>query len=222
MSRKWADPALAPLRSLGHFFSVNPPLRLSLVLAAFCAACDGSSAPEPKPESDVVVPLDVLPADFVAEDQPMKMLSEGDPIQLVAAPQGGHVIHIGARVRGLGSDTVNIRTRLRDPATNAIQTEEARDIVMRPVPGQPEWMEPDLRSVSQVTHIPACPNYDDVTLLDTLWKLEVVVDELEGPGLGSATVGVKPACQQADQALAAMCKCECAPSYVLGKCAGAL
>jgi hypothetical protein len=186
---------------------------------ALVAACDGDDGPKTKPESDVVIPLDVLPADFVAENQPMKMLAEGDSIQLVAAPQGGHVIHVGARVRGLGSDTVNIRTRLRDPATNAIQTEEARDIVMRPVPGQPEWMEPDLRSVSQVTHIPACPNYDPVTLLDAPWKLEVIIDEIDGRGLGSATVGVKPSCAQTGAGPLKQCQCECEPSYVLGKCA---
>lgn len=190
-----------------------------LPLAGLTSGCQGESEPRSKPKSDVVVPLEVLPADFVAQDQPMKMLSEGDGIQLVAAPQGGHVIHIGARVRGLGSDTVNLRTRLRDPVTYAIQMEEARDIVMRPVPGQPEWMEPDLRSVSQVTHIPACPNYDDVVLVGALWKLEVIVEELEGPGLGSASLGVKPMCAQADAALAAMCKCECEAKYVLGKCA---
>lgn len=189
-------------------------------LASLLAISCEESAPAPKPKSDVVVSLEVLPADFVAENQPMKMLAEGDSIALVAAPQGGHVIHIGARVRGLGSDTVNIRTRLRDPATNAIEMEEARDIVMRPVPGQPEWMEPDLRSVSQVTHIPACPNYDPSVLLDAPWKLEVIIEEIEGPGRGSAIVGVRPACQQPDAPLQAMCKCECEPEYVLGKCAG--
>lgn len=192
---------------------------LLLGSALALAACGKDDPKEPEPVSDVVIPLEVLPADFVAENQPMKMLSEGDAIQLAAAPQGGHVLHIGARVKGLGSDTVNLRTRLRDPATNAIQMEEARDIVMRPVPGEPEWMEPDLRSVSQVTHIPACPNYDAVTLLDAPWKLEVIVDEIEGQGLGSATLGVKPECSQTSAALLAMCKCECEPKYVLGKCA---
>ncbi|MCC6668348.1 MAG: hypothetical protein IT375_31680 [Polyangiaceae bacterium] len=184
-------------------------------------ACKNEPGPEPEPKSDVVVVLDVLPGDFVAENEPLKMLSAGDPIQLVPAPQGGHVIHVGARVRGLGSDTVNIRSRLRDPKTNAIEMEEARDIVMRPVDGQPEWMEPDLRSVSQVTHIPACPNYDAVVLLGATWTLEVIIDEIEGPGLGTARVDVSPACSQADGPAKAQCQCECEPNYVLGKCAAA-
>lgn len=193
-----------------------PLLFLPCLLVA-ATAC--KSEPEPEPKSDVVVPLDVLPGDFMGENQPLKMLSAGDAIQLVAAPQGGHVIHVGARVRGLGSDTVNLRSRLRDPATNAIEMEEARDVVMRPVPGQPEWMEPDLRSVSQVTHIPACPNYDDAVLLGAPWTLEVIIDEIEGPGLGTARVDVKPACAQAEDTAQARCKCECEPKYVLGKCA---
>lgn len=183
------------------------------------AACKSESDPQPKPKPDVVVVLDVLPGDFVAEKQPMKMLADGDSVKLVAAPQGGHVIHVGARVRGLASDTVNIRTRLRDPKSDAIQIEEARDVVMRPVDGQPGWMEPDLRSVSQVTHIPACPNYDAVLLLDSPWTLEVIIDEIEGPGLGSARVEVEPACEQSEGDAVARCKCECEPNYVLGKCA---
>ncbi len=183
------------------------------------AACKNGSDPEPKPKPDVVVVLDVLPGDFVAEKQPMKMLVDGDSVKLVAAPQGGHVIHVGARVRGLASDTVNIRTRLRNPKSDAIQIEEARDVVMRPVDGQPEWMEPDLRSVSQVTHIPACPNYDAVVLLDAPWILEVIIDEIDGPGLGSARIEVKPACEQSDASAEARCQCECEPDYVLGKCA---
>ncbi|MBK7580445.1 MAG: hypothetical protein IPI67_09595 [Myxococcales bacterium] len=193
------------------------PLFLAALVVAGCGKGDGE--PKPKPKPDVVVDLEILPADFVAENQPLKLLSEGDPIALVPAPQGGHVIHVGARVLGLTSDTVNLRSRLRDPASNAIQMEEARDVVMKPVPGQPGWMEPDLRSVSQVTHIPACPNYDADVIVDAPWKLEVIIDEIDGPGLGSASVVVKPACAQTDPTQLALCQCECGPGYVLGKCA---
>ncbi|MFO0565478.1 MAG: hypothetical protein U0263_07435 [Polyangiaceae bacterium] len=198
-----------------------PALRL-WPLAVLLVACSEKS-PDPgdeKPKSDVVIPLEIKPGDFVAEKQPMKMLGPGDAIQLVSAPQGGHVIHIGARVKGLGGDVVNIQTRLLDPTSHEIRMQEGRDIVMKPVPGEPEWKEPDLRSVSQVTHIPACPNYDVSPILDAAFDLEVVIQEVDGPGQGSSTLAVKPGCLQTDPSKLAQCKCECEPNYALGKCTG--
>jgi len=197
-----------------------------LTMLALCggltSSCGGDDAKtDPKDAGpDGPVTLDVYPGDFVEEDLPMKMLADGDEVKLVSAPQGGHVVHIGARVRGLKTDVVNIRARIRDPQTNAIQVEEARDIVMKPVAGEPDLMEPDPRSVSQVTHIPTCPNYDAYDLVDQSWTLEVLIDEVAGPGVGSATLGIKLTCQQADASSKAQCHCECEANYVLGKCSG--
>lgn len=167
------------------------------------------------------VVLDVYPGDFVEEDQPMNMLKEGDFVQLVAAPQGGHVSHPGAQVRGLTNDIANMRAEIVDIATGAIKTYEARDVVMKPVPGQPDLMQNDLRSVSQVTHIPVCPNYDPVaSFVDTDWNLRLTVTEVDGPGQGVATLKIKLGCLQTDPSDKAQCECECEPDYVLGKCAG--
>jgi len=200
-----------------------PGLRaLSYLATLALIACGGGDADPGTHDSGPVGPvtLEVFPGDFVSEDTPLVMLSEGDPVKLVAAPQGGHVIHVGAQVRGLSSDIVNLRGRIRDPATDAIVTEEARDVVMKPVPGAPDLMQPDLRSVSQVTHIPACPDYEDFDLVDQPFTLEVVITEIEGPGVGSARLGVRPSCEQSDATEKAQCQCECQASYVLGKCSG--
>jgi len=193
-----------------------------LLLGASTVGCGKSDPASPGHDarSDATVALDVYPTDFIAENTPMNLLAEGAAVQLVSAPQGGHVIHVGARVRGLSSDQVNIRARIRDPDSNVIQTEEARDVVMKPVPGEPDLMENDLRSVSQVTHIPACPDYDAVDIVDRSWRLEVIVREISGPGEGSATLVIELVCSQTEPGEKAQCQCECEKNYVLGKCVG--
>jgi hypothetical protein len=91
---------------------------------------------------------------------------------------------------------------------------------MKPVPDQPDLMENDLRSVSQLTHIPACPDYDAIDIVDRAWKLEVIIREVDGLGEGSATVTIELRCLQSDPAAKAQCQCECEKNYVLGKCTG--
>jgi len=187
------------------------------LLALACSESDGGPKDKDSGPPDPVT-LEVFPADFVAENTPLKMLSDGDPIQLIAAPQGGHVIHVAAKVRGMTRDIANLRARIRYPDTNLIQTEEARDVVWKPVPGEPDLMQPDPSSITQVSHIPACPDYETSDIVDQLWKLEVVVTEVDGPGVGSTTIGVVPKCLQTDPADETQCRCECEALYVLGKC----
>lgn len=187
------------------------------ILVPLAASCGGGDRASHPADSGAVT-LEVFPGDFVEEGSPLKMLAEGDGLQLVAAPQGGHVAHVGAKVRGLSSSVVTLRARLRDPVTDAVRAEEARDVVMKPVPEQPDLMQPDLESVSQVTHIPACPDYEATDLVDQPFVLEVSVREVGGPGAGSATLGIVLACQQSDPAAQARCRCECAANYTLGKC----
>jgi hypothetical protein len=193
--------------------------RLALCFALATVACGNEPAPEPKDGGSVEpVALTLYPGDFVAEDAPLSMLSEGDPVALVAAPQGGHVIHVAPKVRGMTRNIANLRVRVRDPGTNLIQVEEARDVVWKPVPGEPDLMQPDLASVTQVSHVPACPDYDARSIVDTPWNLELIVKEVDGPGTGSVTIGVVPSCLQTDPGDQQQCVCECEAGYVLGKC----
>lgn len=192
-----------------------------VLVFALCAVACGNDPPEDSPkDSGSVAPvtLELFPGDFVAEDTPLAMLSEGDPVSLAAAPQGGHVIHVAAKVRGMTVDIANLRVRLREPDTNLIQVEEARDVVWKPVPGEPDLMQPDLASITQVSHVPSCPDYDARSIVGVPWNIEIVVTETGGPGKGSVTLGVLPSCEQADPVDKAQCQCECEANYVLGKC----
>ena len=166
------------------------------------------------------VPLEIQPALFTEEKQPLLVLSEGADAPLWRATQGGHVMLVGARIRNSRSDTLDIRTRLRNPDDNALYAEESRTFVAKPVPDMPELIESDIRSRSQVSHLALCPNYETRSIIEEPWLLEVVITELyeSPPRTGTATLTITPACEDDDPLALARCECECAPGYVLGKC----
>ena len=61
---------------------------------------------------------------YTPPEEPVCLLNKGDPIELWRAPQGGHVLVVGARVRGLDSDTISLRVRVRDPESDRILAEK--------------------------------------------------------------------------------------------------
>jgi hypothetical protein len=145
--------------------------------------------------------------------------SDGSPLQLWNASQGGHVALIGAQIEGVGGDTIELRARLSDPETGFLVAEEARTVVVRPVPGSDALKQTDIRARSQMTHVPLCPDYDTRPIVDQPYDLEVIVTELyvTPPRKGSARVRVTPTCGDLTET-PEVCRCECAASYTLGKC----
>lgn len=154
----------------------------------------------------------------------MRLLSDGDPIELVAALQGGFVIYVAAQVEEFRSTQAEIVARLIDPTTSALRREDKRTIVMKPIDGQPGWKQPDLRSRSQVAHLVVCPNEETKDVFGQPFRLElrmteVADDSFKGPPrTGSATVNVTPNCADSDANLKKRCNCECEANYALGKC----
>jgi hypothetical protein len=165
-------------------------------------------------------PVLVLPGQFTGENEALRMLSDGDPVDLVQPPQGGHVIFIGAKVQNLAPeiDTVDLSVRFRRLGSGSIIQEERRTIVMRPVDGEPGWKQPDLRSRSQFGQPALCPDYDHEDIVGTELTLEVEVTPIYV--LSPVTSGgVRRVVATCDRALdEALCLCECTANYVLGRC----
>ncbi len=158
-------------------------------------------------------------AAFVDEGLPLVLLGDGDVLDLSAAIQGGHVMYVAAQVENLQSSTAEIQAELRVPETGAIFAREARTVAMRPVDGETNWWQPDIRSRSQVAHVPACPNYDkELSIRDETWQLDVTVVRLEDNAEATTSVQVVPTCRFSDATLQARCECECATDYGLGEC----
>jgi hypothetical protein len=163
--------------------------------------------------------LEVQPLMYTPIDMPVDLVEEGDAIELWRAPQGGHVLLVGARVKNLESDTVELRARLLDGETGAIVAEEARTVLMVEADDAPGWMQNDRRTRSQVCHVPVCPDYDDADVRDREHRLQVEVTALYSnfaTGVGERRV--LPTCMQEHPDELATCECECEADYVLGKC----
>lgn len=170
-------------------------------------------------DDDAPRELVVLPAQFVAENVPLRMLAEGDSIDLWPAPQGGHVVLVAAKVRNLVGDTVLLRVRARYPDTPFIVAEEARSVKMVPAPGEPGTMQPELETRTQVAHIPLCPDYDPTDIVNRPLEFVVQVTSTAGEERQSGAVALHlyPTCDPGttDEPF---CRCECSANYVLGKC----
>lgn len=81
-------------------------------------------------------------------------------------------------------------------------------------------MQPDLQTRTQVAHVPLCPDYDPMDIVDRPLEfvLQVTSTSSDDPSQsGTTTLHLYPTCASgaADEAF---CRCECSANYVLGKC----
>ena len=207
-----------------------------LVIAAVGSGCGGSGGSDgarDNPKSDGSAgssaedasgpgDLEVRPFMYTPPEQPVAMLENGGPIELYRPPQGGHVILVGARVKGLESDYIELRVRVRVPETRLILAEKVTTVAMETVPEDPSFKQNDRRSISQVAHIAVCPDYDARDIVGAEQLIEVTVTELYADfSTGSAEVSVVPTCMQTSAAEKTHCECECTANYVLGRCGAA-
>jgi hypothetical protein len=163
--------------------------------------------------------LAVTPAIYHPADQSLIDVSDGDRVGLERPPQGGIVLFVGARVRGLGDPTVELRGRLLD-LSGAPVAEEGRVVDLNPTPGDATLWQPDLRSITSVSNIAVCPppSTEPLDRFDRVYTLEVVVTERVSGRAGSARRRVTAACLQSDPTQRDLCRCVCAAGFVIGKC----
>ncbi|MET0591301.1 MAG: hypothetical protein ABW133_01290 [Polyangiaceae bacterium] len=160
----------------------------------------------------------VLPAQFTEENMPLRMLREGDSIDLWAAPQGGHVVLVGAKVKNFAADTAILRVRVRYPDTPFIIAEEARSVKFVPIPGEPDTKQPELETRTQVAHVPLCPDYDPMDIVDAPLEFSVTVtSQGDAAQTAQTTLRLSPSCKASAEG-ETFCRCECSANYVLGKC----
>ena len=162
-------------------------------------------------------PIAVTPAMYRV-DKTLVDVADGDEISLEFPPQGGHVLFVGARVRGLEDDLAELRGRLRNPDDDTIIAEEGRTVAFDPSPDDPGLKIPDLRNYANVANVAVCPSYTGLDHSGRSFILEVTVTGTSSNQIGSATRLVVPTCQQADPTERQYCVCDCAANYFLGKC----
>lgn len=164
-------------------------------------------------------PLDVVPLLLVAPTGPVQPIDDGDTLSLRLPPQGGFVLWVTAKARGVTSPQLEVRYRLRSLATGLIVAEEGRTPEVAPLPDEPGWSMPAPLDFRNINHVPVCPNYGDEPLLEVAMLLEVLVAERDGEGgpagrKGQASRTVTLSCGPDSFS----CTCECSVGYALGGC----
>jgi hypothetical protein len=174
----------------------------------FAAGC-GAGAPKGA--------MVVTPAAYDPQAMTESPLSDGAPIDLVRPPQGGYVLFVGALVKNLGETTVVIDGQLSD-GSGALVSEDKRTVTMVASPGDPTLFQPDLRSYTGVANIAVCPSTSPTDRDGVPFQLTLEVTEPGSGRTGTGKITVTPSCRQSDPTQLALCQCECAGNYSLGKC----
>jgi hypothetical protein len=174
-----------------------------------CVALGGCSPAD----ADPTEALEIRAFRYEPPELEVASLADGDSVELWHAPQGGFVLPIGARVRGLDSSNIEIRARLSDTETQEVFGEHVRIALMASLADEPGWVENDRRSITQFAHIPLCPSPLAVDPLVSERLLSVSVLELHADDSeGHTDVRVTLRCPEDPPEVALACARECAPT----------
>jgi hypothetical protein len=204
----------------------------TVCLVAFCAtACadggegqtgglgEGGQAASGNEDAGPELPALVMhPGMFVEEDMPLIPKHDGDDIEIQLALQGGQVIYVAGQLENLQGDIARIESKLIDPETMEVRVEDRRSIVMKPVPGEANLWQPDIRSRSQVSHLVVCPNDEPRSIVGEPWIIEITMSDLDGPRSVTESLTITPVCRQPSGDPQELCTCQCEADYEPGKC----
>jgi hypothetical protein len=176
----------------------------------------GCGAGAPSPAASITV----TPASYDATAMALTDLAPGGPIDLVFPPQGGFVLFVGARVRGLDNGNVEMRAQMIDPTSQAVIAENKRVVTLQRDPADAASWIPDLRSFQNVPNVTMCPSTSATDRFGVPLTLALTVTELSSSRAGMATLSTVPSCRQSDAKQLALCQCECGANWTPTRCAG--
>ena len=160
----------------------------------------------------------VLPASLKAPDAPLNLLSDGDPLVVALAPQGGYFSFVTARFGPFDADEVELIVRVKEPGTGRVVREDLRQGPVVKVPGSPGLVEADPAYRGAVAHLAMCPIQDE-PMVGKAWDLEVTVTPNNAAHVtGTGSVRVTPSCMPTDGGTKSICECTCAPGWEPGAC----
>lgn len=151
-----------------------------------------------------------LDAEIVFADQMGKVARVADQpnVPLVSAPQGGHILLIGARVHAqVPSCAVEINAALRDPVTNRVIGLEERPITI--ANHGDDWAGPPSSiGLSDLANVAVCPQAAVPTSIDGHPYLVEVRIAVSGTEIAHASATITPTCSDS------YCHSDCAPGGI--------
>ena len=126
------------------------------------------------------------------------------------------MLFVGALVKNLEEKTVVITGSSRTRAARWSRRTSAP--YMMASASDPTLFQPDLRSYTGVANIAVCPSTSPTDRYNLPFQLTLEVTEPGSGRTGTGKITVTPSCRQTDPTELALCQCECAGNYSLGKC----
>jgi hypothetical protein len=135
------------------------------------------------------------------------------PVPMIFPPQGGFVMLVGARVRGLDPATVTVTASLRDAATTPVLTLEMRPVSL--TLGADGWAWPaDPDDMFDWANLPTCPLSNTTrNLYDQAYVLRIAATD-GAANSSEAKLTIVPTCESGTAG--ALCRCQCKHGYKLG------
>lgn len=204
--------------------------RCALLLLVRCGGCGDPQKPPPScpPDAGFIGDPEAAPdievGEFHHSDGEFRpIVADGEALTLYTPPQGGKIVLVGALVQNMVPCNVIVTSRLRHPTAEGepVAVREGREIKYEPIDGRDGWGAP--RTVAEdpldlAPNVPACFNYADRDMYGCEWILEVSAEDLDGRYV-EKRFRVVPQCLEGDpNAEPGICECECAASYVDGRC----
>jgi hypothetical protein len=149
-----------------------------------------------------------LEAELVAADSAgaMHVISDGDPVTLMRAPQGGHILLVGARIHNDATCQLDATGSLRDTASNRVLGLDERTMYLTKTGDG--WSQPDA-SLSAAPNVAVCPNSaTTAAVADNMYQLEIALVDGDGAQVADVKANVIPTCDADDT----YCAQECGPS----------
>jgi len=131
-------------------------------------------------------------------------ITDGSQVTLLGAPQGGHILLVGARIKAAGDCQLVANAALRDTATNRVLGLEQRPLLLeRRSDG---WAVPR-RGLDAMPNVAVCPASAASTMIyNHEYKLEVTLMTLDEQPVASASAMITPTCLPTD----GFCEGDCA------------
>jgi len=179
------------------------------VLAA--SACGGESTPDAReaercPIGDMSAAPEVEIMHLDAQNAMIKTEAMAQ-VPLLAPPQGGWIVLLGAKARNIDGCRLTLKTVLVDACNNQLLQIDQRPTKLEV--GGDGW---GVSSVTTFGNLPVCPQLTaERDLHNVPYKVQVILEDGDGKK-GQAEMTVVPVCP----ANTPLCTCQCGRDYVIG------
>lgn len=159
--------------------------------AALLLVLAGCPGDDTLPECDVLDTQNVM---LVAADNDGHRIdiTDGTEVPLIPAPQGGHILLVGASVRAANDCQLVATASLRDPTTMRVLGLEQRPLLLDKQANG--WAVPR-SGLNSMPNVAVCPSAAASTqVYGHPYQLEVALTTLDGAPVVTATAMITPSC----------------------------